>query len=180
MNLVLISCSNAQELLDSLVSRLDQHRNDVLILAKLLFNAYVWHVWAERNARIFKNVTLPYGSVVQRIIQVVTTKILYLNLLFPSDIQCHWNVPVHTPLMAANLVHERPSGWWFSILTLPLSLVGILWRDTHHPWRGRQVHSMHLYDDLYQLLQIVPPDISSLIIETDTSLQHLLLNPATS
>ena len=87
---------------------------------------------------------------------------------------------MHTPVMAANSVNERPSGWRFSITTLPLILVGILWRDTHYPWRGCRVHSIHLYDDLYQLLQIVPPDISSLIIETDTSLQNIILNPAKS
>jgi len=111
LNLFPISCSIAQELLDSMVSRSDQNRNDSLILAKLLFNAYVWHVWAERNARIFRKVTLPYVSVVQRIIQMVTTKILYLELILPNDIQCHWIVPVHTPVMVANLVTERPSGW---------------------------------------------------------------------
>ena len=163
-----------------MVSRIDQNGNDTLILAKIPLNAYVWHVWAERNARIFKKVTLPYGYVVQHIIQIVTTKILYLDLILPHDIQCHWNVPVHTPVMAANLVNDRPSRWRFSVTTLPLSLVGILWRDTHHPWRGRRVQSLQLYDGLYQLFQLVPPDISSITIETDTALQRILLNPAKS
>eukprot|EP00268_Persea_americana_P005859 TRINITY_DN12021_c0_g4_i3.p2 TRINITY_DN12021_c0_g4~~TRINITY_DN12021_c0_g4_i3.p2 ORF type:complete len:107 (-),score=15.79 TRINITY_DN12021_c0_g4_i3:268-588(-) len=106
-----------------MVSRIDQNKNDTLIIAKILFNAYVW---AEHNARIFRNVTLPYGSVVQRIIQIVTTKILYLDLILPNDIQRHWNVPMHTPVVAANPVNERPAGWRFSITTLPLILVGIL------------------------------------------------------
>ncbi|XXG82817.1 hypothetical protein AAC387_Pa10g0705 [Persea americana] len=74
------------------------NKNDTLIIAKILFNAYVW---AEHNARIFRNVTLPYGSVVLRIIQIVTTKIFFLDLILPNDIQCHWNVPVHTPVMVA-------------------------------------------------------------------------------
>jgi len=42
------------------------------------------------------------------------------------------------------------------------------------------VQSLHLYDDLYQLLQLVPLDISSITIETDTSLQNILLNPTKS
>ena len=40
--------------------------------------------------------------------------------------------------------------------------------------------SLHIYDGIYQLLQLVPPDISSITIETDTSLHTLLLNPAHS
>ena len=107
----------------------------------------------------------------------MTTKILFLDLVLPNDIQCHWNVPVHTPVMVANLVKERPQGWCLSITTLPLVFVGILWRDTHHPWKGRRVQSLHIYEGLYHLLQLVPPDISSITLETDTSLHTLLLNP---
>ena len=48
LNLVPVTCSITQEFLDSMVSRIDRHGNDTIILAKLLFNAYVWHVWAKR------------------------------------------------------------------------------------------------------------------------------------
>ena len=34
------------------------------------------------------------------------------------------------------------------------------------------------YDGIYHLLQIVPPDVSSIIIEVDSSLQKIFLNPA--
>ena len=108
------------------MSRIDQNSEDSIILGKLIFNAYVWHVWAERNARIFRHKATSSGSIVRRIIQVVTTRILYLGIRLPDAIHCHWNVPFPAPVHNRPLLHSRLHGWRLSIVALNQVLVGIL------------------------------------------------------
>ena len=72
-------------------------------------------------------------SVVQQITQVVTTKVLYLGINLPSSIQCHWNVPSNDQVHITRLVVERVRGWRLSIVPTNQTLIGIMWRDLHHP-----------------------------------------------
>ncbi|XXG82768.1 hypothetical protein AAC387_Pa10g0660 [Persea americana] len=45
------------------------------------------------------------------------------------------------------------------------------------PLDGKKSAVTAYFDGIYQLLQFVAPDISSITLETDTSLHTLLLNP---
>eukprot|EP00268_Persea_americana_P015669 TRINITY_DN17339_c0_g1_i2.p1 TRINITY_DN17339_c0_g1~~TRINITY_DN17339_c0_g1_i2.p1 ORF type:complete len:140 (+),score=17.89 TRINITY_DN17339_c0_g1_i2:40-420(+) len=56
-------------------------------------------------------------------------------------------------------------------------LVGIMWRDIHHPWKEQRVQLLNYYDGIFQLMQLVPADASPITIETDASLQNILLHP---
>lgn len=44
LNLMPASCNDVYELLESIISRIDQQSEGAITLGKLLFNAYVWNV----------------------------------------------------------------------------------------------------------------------------------------
>ena len=106
-------------------------------------------MWAERNARIFRVKAKSSGIVVQHIVQVVTTKILYLGLRLPTNIECHWNVPSNDQVIIRNLIGDRAHGWRLSIFTMSQVLVGIMWRDNHHPWKGQRVQLLNYNDGIF-------------------------------
>ena len=47
LNLDYISCASPVELLNSVLMRVDQHHQGLQMVAKLIFGAYVLHIWAE-------------------------------------------------------------------------------------------------------------------------------------
>ena len=147
-----IPCNDAQELLLSVLSLLDQQSDGTITLDKLLFNDFVWHVWAERNARIFWLTAKSSSSIVQHIIDVVTTNVLYLGLTLPISFQCHWNVPSNDQVAITRLVAARIQSWRLSIVPTSHNLIGIMWRNLHYPVKGRIVLMLNYYEGVYQIL----------------------------
>ena len=54
LNLSPFICENPLEMMQSVNFRLDKGSNDIQTLGKLVVNAFVWHIWAERNGRILR------------------------------------------------------------------------------------------------------------------------------
>ena len=77
------------------------------------------------------------------------------------------------PRRAHAIVH----GWHLSIVPTKLNLVGIVWRDVHLPVNGKIVPMLNYYEGVYQIVQLNPPTVSSITIETDSSTKQMLLNP---
>ena len=177
LNLATIHCNGAQELLLSVLSRLDQQSDSAITLGKFLFNAFVWLVQAKRNARIFRLTSKSSSSVVQHITYVVTTTILYLGLTLPISIQCHWNIPSNDQAPITRLVAARIQGWCLSIVPTSHNLIGIMWRDLHYPVKGQIVLMLNYYEGVYQILPRIPPMVSSLTVEANFSLQQSRLHP---
>lgn len=92
LNLEPVNCANSIELLDSILLPLDSHEKGLHTLGKLLFSAFVWHIWAERNGRIFRCKANQSMVVVQKIIQIVYSRITYLGIVLPPAIGSHWNI----------------------------------------------------------------------------------------
>lgn len=116
----------------------------------------------------------------QKIFQVVTTRILYLGLSLPDNIQCHWNIPPLVHMPHPNLIIERCNGWRLSIVQTNQVLVGILWRDIHQPKHAQIAQVINFYEGVFQLLHLLPHTEHSITIEAVISLQHLLLDPSKS
>lgn len=152
LNLIPIACSDAYELLQSVTSRLDQQSEGALTLGKLLFNAFVWHIWAERNCRIFRATSNSSIAITQKIIQVATTRILYLVFSLPQNIQCHWNVPPNVQKHYARMISERRHGWGLSIVPTRQVLIGILWQDLQQPIKGRIEQLLNYYEVIFRIL----------------------------
>lgn len=104
LNLEPISCATQFELLDSIILPLDQRERGLQTLGKLLFNAFIWHIWAERNGRIFNGKTHSSKAVVQKVIQTVRSRFLYLGLTLPNDIDHHWNIPPRIQELGPNRI----------------------------------------------------------------------------
>lgn len=175
LNLMPASCNDVYELLDSIISRIDQQSEGAITLSKLLFNAYVWNIWAERNCRIFRAKAHSIETVVHRISQVITTHLLYLSISLPTNIQCHQNVPpnvsLHTHQNDSKLICERNHGQRLSIVQTRQDLVGVLWLDLHQPVQVRIESVLNYYARIFRILEIVQHNVSSLNIETENSIQ---------
>lgn len=93
VNLNPMDCTSPIELLDSIILPFENQEKGVQTLGKLLFNAFIWHIWAERNGRIFRSTSKTSGAVLQQILHTVCSRIVYLGITLPQDIACHWNIP---------------------------------------------------------------------------------------
>lgn len=93
LNLSPFICENPLEMMQSVSFRLDQGNNDIQTLGKLVVNAFVWHIWAERNGRIFQLKVNTTALVIQKILQDVCSRILYLGLQLLEALASHWNIP---------------------------------------------------------------------------------------
>ena len=152
LNLLPTNCDDVYELLDSIISHIDQHSEGALTLGKILFIAFVWHIWAERNSMIFRTKANSSGAIMQKIIQVTTTKILYLGISLPNNIQCHWNVPPTVQEHFSKLISERSQGWRISIVQTKQDLVGVLWWDIHQLVKGRIEQALNYYEGIFRIL----------------------------
>ncbi|XXG63722.1 hypothetical protein AAC387_Pa05g1843 [Persea americana] len=77
-----ISCENPFELLESIIFPTEQQKTSLLNLGKILFNAFIWHIWAYRNARIFRSEEHSSTAVLRNIIQTVCSRTHYLDIAF--------------------------------------------------------------------------------------------------
>ena len=54
LNLTSIVCNSLLELMESILLQVDQHHKDIQTVRKLIYCAFIWHIWNERNKRIFR------------------------------------------------------------------------------------------------------------------------------
>eukprot|EP00268_Persea_americana_P005853 TRINITY_DN12021_c0_g3_i3.p1 TRINITY_DN12021_c0_g3~~TRINITY_DN12021_c0_g3_i3.p1 ORF type:complete len:262 (+),score=23.24 TRINITY_DN12021_c0_g3_i3:897-1682(+) len=176
LNLDYISCASPVELLNSVLMRVDQHHQGLQTVAKLIFGAYVWHIWAERNRRIFKDQLCRASFVVHSIMQTLQSRLLYLGTSLLESVSCHWSLP------SASYTHTRfplliYNGWRLSIYSTLQTSIGILWKDGDQPLEGVLLSAMDYYQGILRLVALIPAHLSSIFIETASSLSQILRSP---
>lgn len=110
-------------------------------LTKLLFTFFIWHIWRERNARIFKKYRRRSEYIIKDIISKVHSRCLFLGVHVPSHIESRWNLPpfvplVHPPIEVGLAGKEF---WRMSIAFLSSFMIGVLWSDTGDPNFGTMI-----------------------------------------
>lgn len=50
------------------------------IIAKLCISSFIWHIWKERNSKIFVRVNTPWESILACIMKEMQTRFTYLNM----------------------------------------------------------------------------------------------------
>lgn len=148
-------------------------------MARLLFCAYIWYIWAERNHCIFRAQFTPASSAVHRILQTLHSRLLYLGISLPESISCHWNLYPES-FIHTRLVPLTYQGWRLSISSTHHSSVGTLWKDDGQPLEGALHSAVDYYQGILQLMELIPNHLPSILIETDTSLARVLHFPHTS
>lgn len=147
LNLNYISCDSPIELLDSILLCVSHQHQGLQTVAKLIFCAYVWHIWAERNRRIFKNQYNPASSVLHCIIQTLQSRLLYLGVSLPESVSCHQNLPP-TSYTPARLIPIAYQGWSLSLYSTPHASIGIIWVANDQPIEGALQPAMNFYQRL--------------------------------
>ena len=82
----LICCQDIEGLIKSILDRVDTSTPGTLTLIKLIFPAYVWHIWRERNNQFFKHKFERQNHVLQGILSQFQSRVIYLDLLLPDHI----------------------------------------------------------------------------------------------
>lgn len=84
LNLTPFDCENPLQLMQSVLLLLNQGKNDIQTIGILVVNAFIWHIWAKRNGRIFRMNANTNISVTQKFLKTVCSRILYLGLQLPD------------------------------------------------------------------------------------------------
>ena len=175
-------CTNPLELLASVTLPLDQQAKGLQTLGKLLFNAFIWRIWAERNGRIFRSNEHSSKVVLQQTIDTVCSRILYLDIALPSEIASHWNLPPSNSSIRPKLPTLMNPGWRVSICSIDTLIVGILWSDVHTPNKGRSYCGGVdlLFKAVFRIMQLIPDNVAHITFQEDSTLHQVLLNPQVS
>ena len=104
-------CDSAIDLVESITLWHNPNHKGLLIMGKLLFSAFVWHIWSERNWRIFRSQPKSAMTVVHLIRTTIQTRILYLAIILPDDISSHWNIPPIDQHFHSYVVPAVHPGW---------------------------------------------------------------------
>lgn len=180
LNLEPINCTNSFELLDSIILPLENQEKGLQTLGKLIFNAFIWHIWAERNGRIFRSKDTPSKAVVQKITQIICSRINYLGIALPQAVASHWNIAPSTSNTCPKMILRMIPGWRLSICSNNNQLVGILWTDIHKPMAGLIEQDLNLLLTVKRIMQLIPETLTRITIEANSALSQILLNPQKS
>ena len=175
LNLEPIRCTNLLELLASITPPLDRQANGLQTLGKL-----VWHIWAERNGRIFRSKEHSSKVVLQQITHTVCSRILYLDIALSCEIGNHWNVPPSNSDIHPKWPSLMNPGWRVSICSIDTLIVAILWSDVHTPKECHIEKEFTSFKAVFQIMQPGPDNVTHITFEADSTLHEVLLNPQVS
>ena len=105
-------------MMQSVFFRLDQVKKDIQIVGKLLVNAFVRHIWLERNGRIFIMKANTNVSLTQKILKIVSSRILYLGLQLLEESASRWNIPANDQNKIPFPLEVMKHGWRLSITSV--------------------------------------------------------------
>ena len=177
-----IPCVSLLELIQSTLLGVDQNSKGMTSLCKLIFTAFIWHIWREKNAHIFRNVSRGADHVIRDIISMVYSMCMLLGFQVPSNTESRWNLspflgPRHSSLVAEVLPKE---GWRMSIVHIYPLLVGVVWSENGDLVLGATRYSQDCCHAALSLLQMIPMHASISMFELDGHIQALVKNPLKS
>lgn len=180
LNLEPIRCTNPLKFLASITVPMNQQAKGLQTHGKLLFNAFIWHIRAVRNGRIFRTKEHSSKFVLHQIIQTVCSRILYLDIALPSEIANHWNVPPSNSSILRKLPTLINSRWRVSICSIDTLIVVILWSEVHTPMECHIQQELTYFKAVFQIIQLIPDNVTHITFEADSTLHQVLLNPQVS
>lgn len=176
-----IRCFSILNLASSMVDRVGQTGASLILIARLIFPAFAWHIWRERNSQVFSHKFKRPAQVLYDVLQQIYSRDLFLDIQLPDPYQGLWNLPSAMGLWPHPcipfVVHE---GWRFSIVLLQTYLIGILWQPNGHPGFAAIRRDILFYQEVTYLIEMVPLYISELCVEMEVSLSKTLLDPSKS
>ena len=93
INLEPMDCDSSTALVESITLRIDPHHKGLQTLGKIIFSAFIWHIWHEMNYRIFRAQSTSAINVVYTIINTIKSRIVYIGINLPDDISSYWHTP---------------------------------------------------------------------------------------
>ena len=75
--LLVVPCDSPFEMILSILNQLDPNHRE---LQTLIFLSYLWHIWRERNARVFQNKSSPPQDILHAILNKIRSRITFLWL----------------------------------------------------------------------------------------------------
>ena len=119
-------CNSPIEMIESILSRVNQNDKAMITLGKLIFPAVDWNVWQERNSCIFRGKNMDWRYVAYRTQAQIWSRILFLGLHLRDHVSCHWDLPPSRIKQVRNVVHAPSNMWRLTIAWLAPMIMGVL------------------------------------------------------
>ena len=174
-----IPVSSPIEMIESIIHRLDQ-KEDFQVLGKLIFPAFAWNVRQERNSRIFKNKSLPMAIVERRIQSQIRSRIVFLGLKLPENIDSNWDLPPDREARVPIAVSPLPSIWLLSIAKSSSWIIGICWSNTGFPCQGVSLEDSNVFHAVGVIVELMPPSVDQFALELKLFFIKMVRSPADS
>ena len=143
--LPIVSCDYPSEMDLSILDRLDPYDGDLQFLGKLIFTAFVWHIWRERNSRIFKNKASHPSDTLNVILKKVRSRLVSFGYNF-----CQTSLQVSRICFLQFLtfglcIHRATKRKLLSHFSYSSCVGEYFWRDKDDPTDGVIKSSLDFY-----------------------------------
>lgn len=122
-------------------------------LASLCFPAFIWHVWRERNNRIFNFCNKPWEAILNEVLNEVRAKAIFLNMDTSPILAAAWNLTANEKRHLPSMVQSRFSAIWDVIISSQAGYSVRFLKDSHRA--GCRVRSAECRDPFEEAYLII-------------------------